>query len=278
MNFEKKYIPSGDLRKVISERNWSFSDREKAAIIWNSAELLETKHEDIKNIGDKTADLILKQQIQERLSYDKAALEKFENRSEGFIYATNTDEFSGEDNIIGYFKTHKLAYEAGKRSGYSFKIEKHQIIDEDTVVIKSWSINSPLIEPDVEKQIEEIPYEGGSVAAIEYNKEGMITYYWSCEISKEEAIKVETLSRERFENAYVVYPNPYEIGESVRVLGTDKIGRVGISQEDWEWNLNKALMDNAIEDYSDASIMILYDDKGYDHGHISPIFLERVKR
>ena len=46
MNFEKKYIPSRDLRKVISERNWSFSDREKAAIIWNSAELLETKHED----------------------------------------------------------------------------------------------------------------------------------------------------------------------------------------------------------------------------------------
>jgi hypothetical protein len=80
-----------------------------------------------------------------------------------------------------------------------------------------------------------------------------------------------------FQNAYVVIPNPYEKGDLVRIIGTDKIGKVNVSQEDWDKYVKKALSPESKEDWVDASITVIYSDDGHDHDHINPIFLEKVK-
>lgn len=195
---------------------------------------------------------ILKGQISERIKYDAVAFKLFDENKQGFVYATNTYEYPGEDCIIGYFASAELAYEAGRREGFRFKIEKFQIISE------------------------ELDVPGSPVAALEYDADGKLIDYWSYEVSKEDKLLVDSLGRHRFENAYVVLPNPFELGEYVRFIGTTEIGRVDVSQEDWARYVKKAQEPNAIDDYSDASITIRYNYDKWAHNHLSPLYLERV--
>lgn len=274
--FEEKYIPSIDVREKIELDKWEFSDRDKAAIIWNSGKSIPVKHADLIAIKHKTDDEELRTQISERLGYDAMAFSIFEGNSEGYVYATNTNEYPGEDNIIGYFDSMKLSYEAGKKEGYSFKIEKFQVLGEKTVKVKNWSIVSPILAKTEDKQIEEIDILGSPVATMEYDVNGNLLNYWTCEVPKDDKRHVEALGCRRFENAYVVFPNPFEIGEYVKIVGTNIIGRVDVSQNHWLQYVKKALEDDAIDDYSDASITIRYDSDKLDHDHICPIYLERV--
>lgn len=274
--FLEEYIPSQEVRALIRKTGHEFSDRDKAAVIWNSNKLLFERHRDLEFIAAETEDEVLKQQITQRIDFDTRAIRHFINASQGFIYATNTNEYPGEDNIIGYFKSAELALRAGKKSGYTFTIEKHQIIDENTEPVEHYCIVSPVIEPDVNMQIKEYHRDGEPVAEIYYDKRGYIERYWTDELSREEQIKVNTLSRERFENSYVVIPNPFQLDDRVRIIGHEAIGRVSVSQKDWEKTVKKALRPNATNDFSDVSITIQYEGDKRDHEHVSPIFLERV--
>lgn len=274
-SFEEKYIPSKDVREKIETDKWVFSDRDRAAIIWNSDRALQVKYADLISIMHDTGDERLRAQISERLRYDAVAVRLFDNNSEGYVYATNTNEYLGEDNIIGYFNSMKLSYAAGKKEGYSFKIEKFQIFGDNTVKVKNRSIVSPILAKTEDKQIEEIDIPGSPVATMEYDKNGKLTNYWTDEVAKEDEQHVESLGRHRFENTYVVFPNPFELGEYVRVVGKNAIGRVDESQAQWLQHVKRALEEDAIDDYSDASITIRYDSDKWDH-HFSPIYLERV--
>ena len=88
--------------------------------------------------------------------------------------------------LIGYFASAELAYEAGKKEGFAFKIEKFQIISEDTIKMKQWSVVSPILVKDEDKQIEELDVPGSPVAALEYDADGKLIDYWSYEVSKED--------------------------------------------------------------------------------------------
>lgn len=94
--------------------------------------------------------------------------------------------------------------------------------------------------------------------------------------SVEYSVLVESLGRHRFENAYVVLPNPFGLGEYVRLIGTTEIGCVEVSQEDWARCVNKAIQPDAVEDYSDASIIVRFNHDKWAHNHLSPLYLERV--
>lgn len=275
-SFVEKYIPSKDVRAKIESDNWTFSDRDKAAIIWNTEKMLSERYADLIKIMQETDDEILKGQISERIRYDAVAFKLFDENRQGFVYATNTYEYPGEEYIIGYFASAELAYEAGKREGFAFKIEKFQIIGEDTVKMKQWSVVSPILVKEIDKQIEELDIPGSPVAALEYDADGKLIDYWSYEVSKEDKHLVDSLGRHRFENAYVVLPNPFELGEYVRFIGTTEIGRVDVSQEDWARYVKKAQEPDAIDDYSDASITIRYNYDKWAHNHLSPLYLERV--
>ena len=278
-----KYIPSADMRAKIIEVGHQFSDCDRAAIIWNSDIPLYEKHEEVQRIADITSDGVLREQILERIAYDHDLLRIFTEFSEGCVYALNSHEFAPEDDIAGYFEGLEVALEEGRKLGFEFSIEKHQIIKKDTVRIKGRSISSPIIEPDESKQIEEMDYYC-ALAEAEYDKQGMILSYWSNEIPKEREIKVNTLSNKRFENKFVVFPKVFEENEKIRVVGMDPksnrfVGWVNRGFWGYEEFIKKATAEDAIEDYSDAALPIDYWDEDrltWDHSHILPIFLECV--
>ena len=281
--FLNKYIPSADMRAKILEVRHQFSDWDCAAIIWNSDIPLLEKHEEIQRIADVTSDSELREQILERIAYDQDALRIFTDLSEGCVYALNSHEFTPEDDIAGYYEDPTLALEEGCKLGFEFSIEKHQIIKKETVRIKGRSISSPIIEPDESKQIEEMDYYS-ALAEVEYDKQGRVLSYLSNEIPKEREIKVNTLSNKRFENKFVVFPKVFEENEKIRVVGTNSnndgfTGWVNRGFWGYEEFIKKATAENAIEDYSDAALVINYLDEDmltWTHSHILPIYLERV--
>ena len=282
-SFLNKYIPSADMRAKIIEVGHQFSDWDRAAIIWNSDFPLYEKHEEIQRIAEGTSDGVLREQILERIAYDHDALRIFTDLSEGSVYALNSHEFAPEDDIAGYFESLAVALGEGRKLGFEFSIEKHQIIKKDTVRIKGRSISSPIIEPDESKQIEEMDYYC-ALAKVEYDKQGVILSYWSNEIPKEREIKVNTLSNKRFENKFVVFPKIFEENEKIRVVGMDtkSDGFTGwVNRGLWEYEefIKKATGPKSIEDYSDAALPIDYwaeDRLTWDHSHILPIYLERI--
>ena len=282
--FLDKYIPSADVRARLIETDHQFSDWDRAAIIWNSDIPLQDKHAEIQIIADETSDAKLRRQIVERIDYDKDALRLFKENSDGFIYALNSHEFTPKDDIVGYFESYDMALKEGKKLGFDFSIEKHQVVNEGTVRIKGQSITSTILEPDESKQIEEEDYYC-AVSEGKYDKNGQILSYWSSEMPKERMIKVETLSNKRFENKFVVFPKVFETNDKVRCVGRDLddekfIGWVNRGFWDYDEFIKKATAENAIEDYSDAALSVDYwaeDCLTWDHSHILPIYLEKVR-
>ena len=82
----------------------------------------------------------------------------------------------------------------------------------------------------------------------------------------------------RFENAYMEIPNPFEKGDVVHVVGTDRYGIVLISQTEWE--AYKLRMNQVTgKDFIDASITVdfLCQNGQFSHDHVNPIFLEKIE-
>lgn len=281
--FINKYIPSSDVRKCMEEKSFIVSDWDMAAIIWNSNKQLKIKHEDIKLIADETEDTMLKNQIMERLAYDNEAIKRFDN-NEGFVFSLNSHEYKGEDDIIGYFSCSDMAYKEGVKLGFDFGITKHKIVSTENDKIKTWGIVSPLIEPEESNQIVE-GEDYSRIAEIEYDKNGEILSFWSCELQKEQDIKVNTLSNKRFENKFVAFPKVFNNNEMVKIVGLnsniikDNIGWIGKTNLDYDEFINRATLEDAIEDYVDSSLPVIFWDEDnlmWNHEHINPIYLEKV--
>lgn len=295
IEFISKYIPSKTMREKIVTNNHVFSEREMAAIIWNSRNPLPEKHEDLRNIAEKTYDEILKKQIQERVEYDQDALELFKSNVGGFVYAFSIHEdyfdddgkFEGvEEYIQGYYGTCETVYRNGYRKDCVFDILKYQIIYEDTVIIRSRNLSSPWFEPDEDNQVEESDCEGNSVGRIEYDKNGRIIACDTGELPKERLIRVNPLNNKRFENAFVVYPNPFKENDHVKIVESEILCKRGVdgwvetSPEEWGQLAKRSYSEDAIEDFSDATLIVRYwdeDRQTWDFSHVTPSCLETIE-
>lgn len=106
-------------------------------------------------------------------------------------------------------------------------------------MIRSRNLSSPWFEPDEDKQVEESDCEGNSVGRIEYDKNGRIIACDSDELPKERLIRVNPLNNKRFENAFVVYPNPFSENDHVKIVESEILcergvdGWVETSPEEW---------------------------------------------
>ncbi len=293
-DFIEKYIPSSTFKDKTTKSGHAFSDSEMAAIIWNSRKSLPEKHEDLCRIAEKTYDEILKKQIEERIEYDQDALKLFRNNEGGFVYALNIhedyfdedDKLDGtEEYIQGYYGTCETAYRNGCRKGCFFDILKYQIIYEDTEIIRSRNISSPWFEPDEDKQVEESDAEGNSIGRIEYDRKGQIIGCGSDELPKERLIRMNPLDNRRFENAFVVYPNPFKENDRVKIVESEIIcergvsGWVETSPEEWRQLIIKSCSEDAFEDYSDATLVVRYRDEDrqiWKYAHVAPSCLELI--
>lgn len=274
--FVKEFIPSNVMRECIIVNKHKFADYEKAAIIWNSRKSLQRQHALFQCLALNTDDLNLKVQLNERILFDRESFSLFFLKQSGYVYAVNSLKYSNEDNIIGYYKTAEMAYQEGLKTGIEFELRKYQIIEEGIEIIKPRSISSPLIQPDESKQLEEHDYHGSPVANIAFYPDGNIKTYYSFEHSKQEELHVNILNRTRFENAFVRFPNPFKSGEKVKILPTGRVGIVETTPEIWEALQKRASEENAVEDWSDSSLIIKFENSLWNHVHVIPIYVERI--
>lgn len=163
------------------------NDFNKAAEIYNNADYsYDIKMNKLREIMFQTDNDVLKNQIEERIKFDKKSLEVFENNSDGYIYTVNCeiDEFY----TCGYFASLKLAYEHGKKYSNKydtkFRIEKHQIVGLNGVkALSTKGYRNPYLRKiDVlDDAVIECEYTGCYIAVLNYNKNGELIDFYSDE-------------------------------------------------------------------------------------------------
>lgn len=276
----REYIESKTVRDHMERAKLSFSDTEMATITFNSGKPLRTIQQTLEELAAYTADRALKEQIWERIAYDRRCLELFEANDGSFFYqvSLNADAEHWEcGEAVGHFATVKLALEYMADRKVPFSVEKYQILGlrEQIITVKGhWN---PRLFPG--KPVEEFPYDGSAIGSCSYDADGILLRYRTEEIGDEERDKVDNWGTARFEHHYIALSNPFERGDLVRcVNASDTIGVVETSRTDWlEWE-KRVRERNLKLDYYDASITVEFPtERGtFFHDHISPIYLEKI--
>ena len=182
----------------------------------------------------------------ERISLDREDLRAFQENTKGFVYV-----LEHADGECRYFAAPDLAYAHGLKYDCAFSIKKYKIN-----------------EPD------DLP-----AAGLCFTRNGILESFWSDEV--ESSLKGTTekmFHPDRFENAFIPVPNPFERGDIVKLLSDGGHGVVSTSSEEWRDFLEKV---NAGEhsgcDFIDASITVEFIDEGICHDHVNPAYLERYE-
>ena len=139
-------IPSKDLRDYLKEINHTFTDFEKATLIFQNRFLnKDQKHEELKKISQTTSNQELKKQIQESLQYENQFYKDFfENNEEKYIYTVQKNH-----EVFAYFKYCQEALDFIKSFDFNkikgLKIRKYQkqgfISEDENRDIAAVSIN-----------------------------------------------------------------------------------------------------------------------------------------
>ena len=277
----KILIPSKDVRELMETDGHTFTDFEVATLIFNGMQTYDEKRASLGELAETTTDMNLKAMIDRRLAYEDEEIAFFEEEKEGFVYLLNSCEFEPEDCYCGCFANAKLALEYGCKLGFDFSIEKHVVIgSKHNDYPKKRVYTNPYLQElkDWTSYVKEYESHDTVVAKFHYNKEGKLLYF-AADIERDLAEELEMLfSPARFENAYMEIPNPFERGDIVSVVGTDRQGIILTSQAEWE-DYKVRMHQMTGKDFIDASITVdfLYEDGEFSHEHINPIFLEKVE-
>ena len=275
-----KLIESKYVREYIEKTGFEFSDMDFATIAYNSDLPIPDKHAKLKEIADNTQNEALKKQIAERIAHDEMCLQQFTENDGTCFYelsAGETTEFIDFDDSLGYFASADLAMKYAKQHGIAYKINKYQIIGLCKNIIVPYGYFNPYTAADCE--LEDKEYCGEPISSFTYNAEHELCSYWTFEIPQEEKDKVDDWGKFRFEHRFVYMPNPFETGDKVQLIGTNTIAVVGTSQEAWGKFLQRVQENNLPVDYYDASLVVDFiEDDGEcgSHGHIQPIYLEKI--
>ena len=250
----KILIPSEDVRNYALEKEWSFTDRQKAVLLIYSSLPLKEQYFHLRTMQRNTTDQRLQEQIAGYLNREERKFQAFkENNDKACIYILKVkDEDISYSEILPaeYFFELKLAYKCGKETDLPFAIEKHLV-----------------------ETREHIDQCGSVTASLEFDKDGKAVYLCS-DIRDEE----ET---EDFCEFFEV-PNPFEKGDIVKLVGTEMYGIVATSQETWKEEMAKYENDERRQkhwDFSDIQIRVefLCEDGTFGHDHVNPLYLERYR-
>lgn len=250
---EKKHpelIPSKTVREYMEEQGRVLTDYEKATLIYNHSGMdYEEKTECLKELSEKTEDTELKEQIQERIAYDERCRKRFYKKEDGeiyklFVYSSCDDQYLN----YGHFLCGALAVRSGKKFQEKFYIQKIKLFTEET---------------ERENCQEK--------AARYFNADGTLRDYYSYEVSW--SGQTEETDHERFENAYVEIPFPFQNGDFVRVKNHQELnGQICLvegNQQTAETSENKEWFCGM--DYSDATIRVayIYENAKFGHAHVN---------
>lgn len=274
------YIKSKDVRAHIQRTGLQFSDSQIGTLIFHSGMPYHELHRALKKLAEETADQELRRQIGERIAYDERCWEIFISNDGSFFFEVCVDGDSKDraySETIGHFASVKLALAFMEGKNVPFTVKKYQIVGLREPLVKSALRRNPRL--CSEKLVQERPYEGAPVSEFSYNAYGSLVRYWTDEISDEERSSVDDWGNSRFENRFFPLPNPFELGDIVRMAeDPDSLGIVETSREDWaEW-MQRVRKRKLPLDYYDSFIRVEFLTKQgtFIHSHIPPIDLERA--
>ena len=279
-------IPSEDIRAYMEQTGWSFSDREQAGILFNYRGLaLAEKAARLRELGDRTEDRILAEQIGQRLALGQEMRDLFFRDGPGIFYML--DDACNERPV--YYAKAEDAIRRGKREGGRFEVCKYHLIgapglppvhNEPIWNPYLFKARQPLEKPELPDEDRDDNWAGYAG----FNEHGELYSLQSSEpLSISMAVYTEMcFSVQRFENRYVELPNPFQRGDIVQVTGRFDHRRRGVvetSQEEWE-RFNRRIRDDCLEgvDFFDACLTVEFPvEGGFSHWHINPLYLERCQ-
>lgn len=270
----EKIIPSTYVRMHMSKENIQLQDIDLATIIYHGPLPVSLTHQLLKELADKTGNTDLKNQIDQRLAYDQMSIERFANNDGSCFYETSAND--GE--ITGHFATIELAKNHALSLGAIFSVQKHQIIGLcKDIMVPHYAYNPRLFTKGTTGAQS---YTGDAISGCRYDATGQLLDCWSYEMTAEETATVEDWGANRFEWRFVQLPNPFEYGDAVRFINSNRIGVVKTSQKDWSQLLRNYSAGKQVLDYTDASLTVefLQENGASNHEHIQPIYLEKYNQ
>lgn len=247
----KAMIPSKSVRQYVLDTGLTFTDMEKAAMIYHNGDLLlEQKNAWLRTIRDRTEDEALREQITENLNWDEQAIRAFKSKPDiRCFYMLNVREDHhgqvGDYVSNGYFTDWETAYAFGCKKKAVFELEKYLVDDNDKFGDGTCCYF----------------YAGD----IRFNEDGEIICAFSREIPDIE------FDSKRFTDMYYDVPNPFEYGDIVEHI-KGGYGIMATSQERWKKRRAN------VKDFTDVIISVdFFDEESgtFDYGgDITPLDLE----
>lgn len=270
-------IRSQEMKDYLHSIRYFLSDSAKATLVYNSLD--HTREEILKSLeelAENTEDDQVKQQIMERLTYEKMVMDTFcTNESEKFVYVVVDNDGEIWGHFIDAHVALDYAVELSKKERGCFRIEKHLVVQGRDIPMQKNPIrcNSEI---GIGKTDDFVSFAGYPDGILKL-KDGNVIDVWSNEIPREQ--ELDEFAPKRFENAFVSIPFPayFSKGHPVRHVLNGQYGVIGTSHEEWNEFVHRIDAGLLKVDYVDMSLTVFFlaDDGHYfSHEHINPIFLE----
>ena len=269
-------IPSDYMREFYRSINRNFTDFELAAMLWNSSMKRTERLQAIRELSEITTDSGSREQIENRLRYEREAYRVFADNAVGkYIY---TVEYEDEEWPSGYFRKLDAAVAFAKKDGERGISIQKQIVVEDEPPMQKVGEWNPNLFPDKKDDLSE--YCANPDGEVEYFADGEIRSWWNYCLPDEVKNLADEWSTERFENYPLLLENPFDRGDIV--MEDDKIGVIDISKEDMESDYEKIKNGEKKHcDYWDSTstiVQYIREDGRIIHSHPSLLFLKKVNR
>lgn len=189
-----KLIPSNQVQEYLDSIHFTFSDFEKATLIWNNnLASKEEKKMALKEIMDLTKDEVLKKQIYERLDYEQKVYADFmDNADDKYVYSI--------ENSLGFARCKK----AKDAIEYCLKLSNAEL-EKVTIVKHEAKDLFHIDEEDIVARADFNEKKELCIYSKKYDKDWQIVDDWK-----------------RFEQHYVYIPNEFERGAILRNVRTNE--------------------------------------------------------
>lgn len=271
-----EFVPSRDMREFFEDVGFTFTDFQKATLIWNvPGKTWKERCNALEELAGETKDENLKKQIRERLAYEAKIFKVFQENAAGdFVYVVQDTE----EIACGFFTSYDLALQYALKYEKEYEIncsihKQHIVKGAEDEIARMHGSGNPYMGITTPETME---YDGSADAFVSLNQAGEIKEILSYELSKEEEDAVSEYNPERFEFAFLKIPFEMQKGSLVKDVTRGKYGVLANGAEEWKQYMQRVEDRKLYVDYSDVQVLVymLTDSGFWSHEHINPMHLK----